>query len=210
VALDLTGQRFTRLRVLKFAGAWKGQRWWRCRCRCKKIKLASTSQLRHGLVKSCGCLFRTFKITHGATIGGYTHEYGCWRAAKYRCTSRSNGEYKRYGGAGIKFHRPWYDFQKFLADVGPAPSEQHSLDRWPDRFGDYEPGNVRWATATEQMNNRRDNVVLVVDGQTRTVRECALRYGVPHNTIRGRLRRGWPPEEAAKTPSDARFRRGSV
>ena len=71
-----------------------------------------------------------------------------------RCTNPNKESYHNYGGRGIKIHPDWFDFRIFLADVGPRPSKAHSLDRI-NVDGNYEPGNVRWATSKEQALNRQ-------------------------------------------------------
>lgn len=86
-----------------------------------------------------------------------TPEYRCWQQIKARCLNPEHRAYADYGGRGIGVHPAWVSsFETFLADVGSRPSPKHSLDRFPDNDGDYAPGNVRWATPTEQNNNKRD------------------------------------------------------
>jgi hypothetical protein len=81
-----------------------------------------------------------------------TPEYTAWNNAKKRCSNPMHPQWPYYGGRGIKFL--FTSFERFFAELGPRPSPQHSLDR-KDNDGNYEPGNVRWATAKEQSNNRR-------------------------------------------------------
>ncbi len=80
-------------------------------------------------------------------------EYGAYCNARRRCENQSVRNYHNYGGRGIKFL--FSDFSSFLAAVGPAPSPRHTIDRYPDNNGNYEPGNVRWATPKQQRANQR-------------------------------------------------------
>jgi hypothetical protein len=83
-------------------------------------------------------------------------EYKCWSGAKQRVTNRNCPAYPDYGGRGITMCDRWMNsLAAFLADMGPRPSPKHTLDRFPNNNGNYEPGNCRWATWTQQAGNRR-------------------------------------------------------
>lgn len=84
-----------------------------------------------------------------------TPEFLCWKNMHDRCINPNHRAYHNYGGRGITVCERWRKFENFLEDVGPRPTEIHSLDRWPDNNGHYEPGNVRWATPKQQIENRR-------------------------------------------------------
>ena len=96
---------------------------------------------------------RAFK--HGHTAGRKrTPEYWSWVAMMTRCRNPSFHSYPVYGGRGIFVCERWNDFAAFFLDMGPRPSPSHTLDRFPDKHGNYEPGNCRWATKSEQARNR--------------------------------------------------------
>lgn len=159
---DLSGQRFTRLLVLGRAeNDQQGSAQFRVKCDCGMEKVVRGAYLRRGTTISCGCArgmsMPARNTTHGcATRGsGKRAEYRIWAGIIQRCTNPNLNAYPRYGGRGILVCDEWRDFSKFLASVGPRPSPRHSIDRYPDNDGHYEPGNVRWATPAQQNANRR-------------------------------------------------------
>ncbi len=95
-------------------------------------------------------------IKHGENLRGkMTPEYRAWQSMKQRCSNPRHRGYKNYGGRGIAVARVWLDsFQTFLASIGRRPTTGHSIDRI-DNDGNYEPGNVRWATRSQQRQNMR-------------------------------------------------------
>ena len=78
--------------------------------------------------------------------------YHTWENIRQRCNNPNHTAYKWYGARGIRMCERWNNFRDFVADVGDRP-EGTTLDRFPDNNGNYEPGNVRWATQTEQIRN---------------------------------------------------------
>lgn len=108
-------------------------------------------------------------------------EYKAWDCMKQRCYSKSYRGNKNYRGRGIKVCDEWlHDFQAFYDYIGPRPSELHSLDRI-DNNGNYEPGNVRWATLHQQHSNTRANKEIV--GVTKSSYGWLARLAVNHKTV---------------------------
>lgn len=209
VKVIAVGTRFGRLTVLERAGSSpRGQALWRCRCDCGNLTTPSGNALRSGQARSCGCLNHeeTGKRStrHGhAPRGHQSPEYRVYMAMLARCYRRNSSHYDDYGGRGIRVCRRWqgeHGFEHFLADMGSRPSLQHSLDRYPDNDGNYEPTNCRWATKKQQARNRRSSLVLTVDGVSATVAEWAEKTGVPAHRLYCRKRVGWSDEDAVKRP----------
>jgi hypothetical protein len=124
-------------------------------------------------------------------------EYVAYMHAKRRCTNPRDPAYSRYGGRGIGFR--FKSFESFLNELGPKPSSEYSLDRYPDNDGHYEPGNVRWATRSQQQLNTRVNRRIELNGVTLTDTEWSRSLGLAPNAVRERLRMGWC-EPCAVTP----------
>lgn len=207
--VDIAGQRFGRLTVSHRVGTRDGRALWQCHCSCGRVIETHGSNLRRGITKSCGCLQRdavrqTAKknVKHG--MRG-TKEYIAWRSMVSRCRNPANASYADYGARGIGVCDEWAgSFVAFYHHIGPAPSAAHSLDRIDSTRG-YEPGNVRWATYTEQNCNRpRCNRVIEHDGLKLCVSEWEARTGISRHTIYRRLNAGWPVE---KVLSKQRFSR---
>lgn len=157
--IDLTNSRFGRLIVLSFGGQTRYRNAkWNCLCECGTSIVVSSGNLRNGNTKSCGCLQRDRVIEISTTHGKcYSSVYHTWVSMKQRCFDSAVHHYKYYGGRGITVCDRWLNsFENFYADMGDKPSPDHSIDR-KNNYGNYEPSNCRWATATDQMHNRRVN-----------------------------------------------------
>ena len=133
------------------------------------------------------------RLRHGHARKGQerTQVYKAWLSIKARCYNPSMKHYHRYGGRGITMCQRWQDsFEAFYEDVGDPPSPKHSIDRI-DNDGNYEPGNVRWATRAEQANNTAQNVVLEYDGMRMNLKQWAEHLGMSYAMLRMRHHRGY-------------------
>lgn len=132
-------------------------------------------------------------ITHGYTRNGKpSPEWLSWKSMKARCLRASHKDYPRYGGRGIGVCNRWINsFENFLADMGHRPSDAHSLDRYPNKDGNYEPGNCRWATRVQQQRNKGNNALIEYNGERCCATEWGERLGIKHDTISHRLKAGW-------------------
>ncbi len=137
---------------------------------------------------------------HGMTG---TPEHKAWCGMMTRCYWSKPGDhnYALYRGAGVLVTERWHDFTAFLADMGEKPSPKHSLDRYPNPSGNYEPANCRWATSKEQANNwGTRNRRLTFRGETLLLSEWAQRLGMARESLRYRIDSGWPIERALTVP----------
>jgi len=175
-----------------------------CPCEvCGKIRLVTLSEVAKGHGKYCSDTCRNSGITiHGeSSQKSKSPEYMAWKSIKTRCLNPKAKNYANYGGRGITICDSWRDsFPAFLSDVGRRPSPQHSIDRKDNVNGHYEPGNVRWATAMEQANNRRNNRLITFRGVTQCASVWARMIGVSQGCMSRRLKL-WDLERALTTPN---------
>lgn len=198
--VDLTGQRFGRLVVVAEAGYKNNRTHWKCLCDCGQETEGHTRNLRRGHKQSCGCL-----VSETTTALNYKHGktgtplFRVWMHMIQRCYHVTHKSYPDYGQRGITVHQDWRDdfeaFEQYVSALPHCGEEGRSLDRI-NNDGNYEPGNIRWATGREQQNNRRSTTMLTLHGETKPLADWCrildLRVGLVHN----RLHRGWPVERA--------------
>lgn len=174
-----------------------GQRW-TCACSCGTTRDVFVHALLSGRSSSCGCK----KTVHGRTQGTkVSAEYNTWTAIKQRCHNPDSPSFAYYGARGIVVCEEWRgSFDSFRNHVGARPGAEYSLDRIDNARG-YEPGNVRWATKSEQARNRRGRHMLTIDGRTMGIVEWCEVSGVPFGVVRQRyVRMGWSAHDAVFTP----------
>jgi len=206
--IDMSGKVFGAWTALERCGSGKdGNAFWLCICECGERRAINGRSLRYGLSKSCGC--RTGEaIAEGNRKHGmsYIPEYMVWALMKNRCSNPNYTHYKNYGGRGITVCDSWLSgFEAFYADMGPRPSNQHSLDRIDNSKG-YSPDNCRWATSEEQSRNKRSNRSLTHNGRTLCVMDWAKELGITQQALQKRLKT-WPVDRALSEPAHTRQKR---
>lgn len=201
------GARFGRLSYLRDSSRRSGRmRAAEFLCDCGAMKVIRVAHVRGGRIVSCGCFLQavrpSLQLDHGhARRGRETPEYRVWESMISRCEDESSTPYRYYGALGIRVCKEWRgSFPRFLQDMGPRPSPNHSIDRFPDNSGHYEPDNCRWADRTAQCRNRSITRCLTLEGQTKSLAEWAELIGIRRGTLRARIVKGWPVEKALRTP----------
>lgn len=204
---DLTGQRFSRLSVMKREMV----EMWLCECECGTRTMVRRPHLLNGMVQSCGCHRRATTVArnlkHGyGRRGSKPPEYQTWVNIRSRCNNPKATGYENYGGRGIKVCERWGKFVNFLADMGPKPTPRHSIEREDNEKG-YSPENCRWATRIEQRANQRENHRMVTfQGARMPAFAAADLAGLPRQSVYCRLSIGWDDERALTQPLRPRRR----
>lgn len=155
--LELSGQRFGRLLVIRREGSRNGRATWYCKCDCGNYKVVIGKNLKNGKTSSCGCLHKELlskrSKTHGMTG---KRLYRIWHDMKNRCEYSKDKKYSYYGGRGIKVCNEWSsNFESFMTwALSNGYNDLLTIDRI-NNDGNYEPNNCRWITMKEQCSNRR-------------------------------------------------------
>lgn len=196
--IDLSGQRFGRLTVIKKAESSKGKTKWHCKCDCGRETTVFGCNLKKGVAKSCGCL-RNEATSERRTSHGqrWTRLYNIWEQMKGRCTRPAHPFYRLYGGRGITVCDEWRDSFKVFHDWAMANgyAENLTIDRI-DTNGNYCPENCRWADLVTQANNTSRNHLLAYNGEVHTLAEWSKLTGINYMSLKTRIRRGWSIERA--------------
>lgn len=142
------------------------------------------------------------RLRHGDNRAGRRHPlYRIWAGILRRCDNPNEAGFERYGGRGITMCERWRDYVNFKQDMADGYASGLSIERI-NNAGNYEPGNCRWATASEQARNRRSSFMITYRGETRTVIEWGEVLGIPWARIQQRIKKlGWPVERAMTEPS---------
>lgn len=192
--IDITGQRFGRLVVQTRAANAGHHLRWDCVCDCGQARTINSSHLKTGHTVSCGCM--ASETTAARNVSTAKHgmwkspEFGIWTSMIKRCYNPKAKRFSDYGGRGITVCDEWRaSFKAFYDHIGPRPSASHSVDRIRNEEG-YAPGNVRWATDTEQNNNKRTNVTALIGGEVMTAAQIAAKFGLGHRTVCYRIATG--------------------
>ena len=192
---NLTGRRFGRLTALEvIRGARKLH--WLCLCVCGKETIVSKCNLVTAHTKSCGCLSveatKKANTKHGHNkTGKPSSEYTTWASMIQRCTNPKTTRFENHGGRGITICSRWLNsFENFLADMGLKPFQKAQLDR-ENNNGNYEPGNCRWVTRLVNAGNKRNTIVIIYQGEAKTISEWSKAVGIKASTLRDRYHQGW-------------------
>lgn len=184
------------------------------KCTCGNEITALTWNVMNGVRKSCGCLGMGRKPSGKVqppkkySFDSPTVLRKILRKIIERCENPKCKAYPSYGERGITICSRWKVFENFAADMGPRPSPGHSVDRI-NNDGNYEPGNCRWATRAEQQNNMRCNVILSINGDSKTAAQWSRELGIDQNIIRSRVKMGWSDEKILTTPVRVKAPKGS-
>lgn len=139
------------------------------------------------------------------TVQEFLLTYMSWMSMMQRCVYKGKRkDAPLYRDLGITVCAAWHSFEHFISDMGPRPSKGMTLDRFPNKLGNYEPGNCRWATAKQQSANTRSAVLLTWQGKTLPIAEWARVTGIGRATIQYRHHLSWSPEQIFTTPINDR------
>lgn len=195
----LEGKQFGRLSVIEYIG----RGYYDCVCSCGNRKRINGWNLRCGKTKSCGCISAEVTKKRSRTHGqSNTKLYYVWKQMINRCENPKNQSYQIYGGRGIKVCVEWYDFNLFYQwSIANGYKEGLTIER-RDTNGNYCPENCCWISKAAQSKNRRSNIPITYNGETKILSDWADQYGINRNTLHHRIfDYRWSIDRALNTPA---------
>jgi hypothetical protein len=204
-----TGDTFNRLTVESVV---LHPRRYKCQCICGNHNIVSASDLVNGRIKSCGCLQREAAarrfLKHGATsrlLNGskrQSAEYVVWQGMMARCRPSNASKFRHHAGRGITVCDRWHSFESFILDMGQRPYPKATIERINNDIG-YQPDNCRWASWTDQANNKQTSKRYTVNGVTGTRAELCRHFGMRYGAVKQRMNTlGWTIEAALSVPHE--------
>lgn len=221
---NIKDQTFGRLKVIEFTKIKQTRAQWKCVCICGTIKEFDGAKLRSGDTTSCGCYHRERasrdfkKYTNSEAYRGrgnpaYIHGdtgtkfFNIFQGMTVRCNSKKAGNYKNYGGKGIKvLWKSYLDFKKDMYKSYLKHSKEYgegntTIDRIDNKKG-YSKENCRWATYKKQERNRCNNRSISFMGKTMIMSEWEEYLGFTKGLLTKRIgkKMKWTIEKALTTP----------
>ncbi len=204
------GETYGGVEVVYFCGSHPKthKRFYICKCvTCGKEAPRAASKIASGRLGGC---MRCARITHGLS---HTDLYSIAHGVQERITNPDCISFSSHGGRGIELYPGWHGpdglirMVRWLEDNLPPWRPGLTLDRI-NNDGNYEPGNLRWATASQQANNRRNNRRITWRGRTQNLIEWSREVGIPRDTLTWRINAGWSLDRAMAEPVGRNGRRG--
>lgn len=193
---NIIGKSFGKLTILEVTKT-SPRKHFLCQCSCGNKAVVKESSIKSGKTKSCGCLRKEVAILTNTDHGlSSTKIYKVWMYMRSRCNNKNNKSYSRYGGRGIKVCERWDKFINFYEDMKDEFVSGLSLDRIDNNQGYYKE-NCRWVSAVVQGNNKRNNILINIGGENKTLSQWCREFGVDYMLTRQRIKRDhWAPIDA--------------
>lgn len=174
----------------------------RVQCECGTIYIAQLGNIKINKYGCRECMLENkpppvYK-THGKSK---IAEYEVWRGMRQRCNYKHARAFHNYGARGISIDPSWNDFEQFINDMGRRPSKRHSLERVDNDKG-YSRENCIWTVPEVQHRNKRNNVFIRVNGETRCKTDWCIKLNIPISAVCHRYKRGWSLKDSLFTPRD--------
>lgn len=166
-----------------------------CKCDCGNVKSYDAYSVKSGSTKSCGCKKSSFckeaNVRHGMSK---TRLFKTWCSMKRRCYGKSSDTYKYYGKRGINVCEDWMIFENFMNWAFKSGySDNLTIERL-DVNGNYCPENCTWIERALQQKNKRSNVIIEYNGETKILKDWCTELNIDYKTASGRLKSGWDIE----------------